>query len=121
MRDEIIFGKYEPRFYTGGIRRFENLNLEKLKKLVDLKFVDVEEYQNDSPTIREFIKFMEKYPDYTVMGYVVSIERSDYRVSLDGIEKIAPAESKAEENEFIELFRNADDFNINDEMYAWFD
>ena len=121
MRDEIIFGKYEPRFYTGGIRRFENLNLEKLKKLVDLKFVDVEEYQNDSPTIREFIKFMEKYPDYSAMGYVVSIERSDYRFSLDGIEKKIGAASGTEKNEFKKLFGDADEFESNSEMYAWFD
>lgn len=85
LRDEIIFGKYEPEKYMGGIRRFENLNLEKLQQLAILNFINLEEHQNYSPAVWEFIKFMKKYPEYTVMGYTVSIERSDYRVSLDGI------------------------------------
>ena len=31
LRDEIIFGKYKPEKYLGGIRRFENLNLDRLQ------------------------------------------------------------------------------------------
>lgn len=121
LRDEIIFGKYEPENYSGGIRRFENLNLDKLKKLAELNFVELNECQNCSPAIREFIEFIEKYPDYTAMGYVVSIERSDYRVSLDGIEKPFEAESATEKDEFVKLFGNADEFQSYPEMYAWFD
>ncbi len=121
LRDEIIFGKYESEKYMGGIRRFENLNLDKLQKLAMMNFINLEENQNYSPTVWEFIKFMRKYPEYTVMGYTVSIERSDYRVSIDGIEKQFGAESETEETEFIELFGDADEFENNSEMYAWFD
>ena len=121
LRDEIIFGKYEPAKYMGGIRRFDNLNLDKLKELAVLNFINLEENQNYSPTIREFIEFVEKYPEYTVMGYTVSIERSDYRVSIEGIEKNSTAESETEETEFIELFGNADEFDSDNKMYAWFD
>ena len=55
-RDEIIFGNYDRKSYVGGVRRFEGLSLEKLKQLVDLKFIDLEEYHNSSPTVREFIE-----------------------------------------------------------------
>ena len=121
LRDEIIFGKYEPEKYIGGIRRFENLSVEKLKKLAELNFIELNEYQNYSPTVQVFIEFMEKYQNYTVMGYTVSIERSDYRVSLDGIEKKSTAESETEKEEFKELFGNADEFESDSKMYAWFD
>ena len=121
LRDEIIFGKYEPEKYTGGIRRFENLSIDKLKKLEELNFIELNEKQNDSPTVKEFIEFMEKYQDYLAMGYVVSIKRSDYRVSLDGIEKCSEALSDKEKAEFTELFSSADEFENSAEMYAWFD
>ena len=65
LRDEIIFGKYEPEKYMGGIRRFENLNLGKLKEIAILNFINLEEHQNYSPA-------MKKYPEYTVIGYTVS-------------------------------------------------
>ena len=121
-RDEIIFGKYEPEAYrSGGMCRFENLSLEKLKQLVDLNFISLEERQNDSPSVREFIEFMEKYSGYTVMGYAISADRRDYRVSLEGIEKNNYVDSGEEISEFINLFGDADDFDTGHGMYAWFD
>ena len=120
-RDEIIFGKYEPKSYQGGMCRFENLSLEKLKQLVDLNFIRLEERQNDSPSVREFIEFMEKYSGYTVMGYTISGDRRDYCVSLEGIEKDNYVDSGEEISEFINLFGGADDFDTYHGMYAWFD
>ena len=120
-RDEIIFGKFEPKRYVGGIRRFDGLSLKKLKQLVELNFIDLEDYQNNSPTVREFIEFMEKYPDYTVMGYTVSIDRDDYRISLDGIEKRKVVYSEEEVDDFSSLFGDADEFDTGNAMYAWFD
>ena len=121
QRDEIIFGKYEPELYAGGTRRFDGLSLKKLRRLVELNFIDLEDNQNNSPTVREFIEFMEKYPDYTVMGYTVSIDRDDYRVSLDGIEKRKVVYSEEEVDDFSSLFGDADEFDTGNAMYAWFD
>ena len=36
-RDTIIFGEYDPRKYSGGIRSFEGLTVEELKTLVQKK------------------------------------------------------------------------------------
>ena len=83
-RDEIIFGNYDRKSYVGGVRRFEDLSLEKLRQLVDLKFIDLEEYHNSSPTVREFIEFMEKYEEYNAIGYTVSIDREDYCILTVG-------------------------------------
>ena len=120
-RDEIIFGKYESKAYKGGLRRFDNLSLEKLKKLVECKFIRLEECQNNSPSVREFIEFMEKYSGYTVMGYAISVKRTDYRVTLDGIEKREIVYSLDEVDEFESLFGDADDFDSYNALYAWFD
>ena len=88
---------------------------------MELNFIDLEDNQNNSPTVREFIEFMEKYPDYTVMGYTVSIDRDDYRVSLDGIEKRKVVYSEEEVDDFSSLFGDADEFDTGNAMYAWFD
>ena len=120
-RDEIIFGKYEPELYTGGIRRFDGLNIEQLEQLIEENFINVNEEHNNCPSVKEIFEFMKKYPDYTVMGYTVSIRREDYRVSLDGIEKQTSATLQVEKEEFIILFGNADEFDTVNMMYAWFD
>ena len=117
----FIFGKYESKAYKGGLRRFDNLSLEKLKKLVECKFIRLEECQNNSPSVREFIEFMEKYSGYTVMGYTISVKRTDYRVTLDGIEKREIVYSLDEVDEFESLFGDADDFDSYNALYAWFD
>ena len=120
-RDEITFGNYDRKSYVGGVRRFEGLSLEKLRQLVGLKFIDLEEYHNNSPTVREFIEFMEKYEEYNAIGYTVSIDREDYCIGLDGIEKKEPADSKEEIIKFTKLFEWADEFDTNCKIFAWFD
>ena len=120
-RDIIIYGEHDREAYRGGWRRFENLSLDTLKQLVDQNYIDLDERQNNSPSVREIMEFMEKYPDYTAHGYVISAKRPDYRVSLEGVEKRAPAASKEEKEEFKRLFKYADECNMTDCMYCWFD
>lgn len=119
-RDEMIFGRYEPSAYAGGIRRFEGLSLELVKKLIELKFINPDDAQNYSPTINGFIEYAEDWEDYEFGGYVVSIDRDDYRVSIDSIEKSEPI-SKKEMVAFVKMFRDADEFSIEDGLYAWYD
>ena len=118
-RDEIIFGSYNPDAYWGGVRDFEGMEVSTLKKLVDMRYADPEEAQNDSPTIEEFIRWMETYDGYVVNGYVVTDKRSDYRVSIESIEKIGIIENKDELVDFVNAFRYADEFDT--EGYAWWD
>lgn len=119
-RDKLIFGrKYNPaEIYD--IKRFENLSLTKLKKLIAGNFLELTDAQNAAPSIGEIYAFMKKYPKYKAHGYVVSINRSDYRVSLEGVEKGTTADSLKEMKDFAELFKDADDFNAA-KMYCWFD
>ena len=121
-RDEIIFGEYDEKKYHGGVRRFENLDLTALEKLVDQKFIDLEDAQNASPTVEEFLAFMKAYPDYTAHGYtVVNIDRNDYRVTLEGIGKNYEANDKEELKDFVKMFHSADELCIDKTMYCWYD
>lgn len=121
MRDEIIFGKYNPERYGGGIRSFSNMSLDTVKKLLELKFMDPEEQQNDSPTIEEIVEYAENMGGgYVFGGYAVSVNRDDYRVDITTISKDGPID-RSEELSFIDKFRFADEFDVEDGLYAWYD
>lgn len=120
LRNEIIFGKYDKDSYGGGAH-FENLSLDRLKKLFALNFIDPNDKQNECPTAGEILQFMEKYPEYTANGYVISAERRDYRVTLTGVGKDSPVENVDELKDFLALFEKADDFIVANEVYCWFD
>ena len=121
MRDEIIFGKYEPEKYQGGIRRFDNLAVDKIKKLVNMDFMYELDRQNDGPSVEVIVSFMEKYKGYGACGYAVSKDRPDYRVRLDGLEKIGEiAISEAED--FMKTFGAANEFTVTSTgVRCWYD
>ena len=121
-RDEIIFGEYDEDAYgMGGTRDFDYMSLETLARLLALKFIDPEDKQNDCPTVKEIFEFMAKYPEYTAHGYAVAPKRNDYRVSLHGVEKDTCIEDADELEDFMELFKHADDFEVSNTVYCWFD
>ena len=121
VRDEIIFGAYNEARYGGGIRSFKNLCLAKLEKLVEKDFIDLRDRQNNCPSVKEIWTFMQKYPDYKAHGYAVTIQREDYRVSLEGVSKDRSADTIEELKDFVDMFRYADNFDIEGRMYCWFD
>ena len=119
-RCEII-GITSPVEYWGGCCRFEGLTLDRLNLLFDERFIDPEERQNNAPSTLEFKSFLEAYPETTVHGYIVSPERDDYRVSIEGAEYNGEV-SKEMAMDFVEMFRFADDFTVSDNcLYCWFD
>lgn len=120
LRDTIIFGKDIPSY--SDICHFNGLSLDQLKQLIDSEFIELDECQNDSPTTQEIYDFMKKYPDYTAHGYVVTINRKDYRTTLEGVEKRSGFDSKQECNEFHKLFKSADELIVDeDNIYCWYD
>ncbi len=121
-RDTLIFGKFEPDKYAGGIRRFENVSFEVLDRLITEKFCDPNDCQNCAPSIRLIHGFMEKHPGYAAHGYAVELPRKDYRVSIEGVTKDTGYASVKELEDFVNLFHDADDFEAGPEgMYCWFD
>ena len=122
-RDEIVFGEAQDWTQSmGGIKCYQDLTLSELENLIKEGFADPEETQNDSPSIQEFLDFMREYPFVRAHGYVVSNERDDVRVSVEGIEAdrsdVTPEFFRA----FVQLCRYADEFDDSDAgVYAWWD
>lgn len=119
-RDKIIFGEYDPDAYAGGIRNFEGMQLDTLKKLIEKNFIRAAERQNEAPTTAQILAFMERYPEYTAHGYAVTSKRFDYRVTIEGVSKGNVADTVQELEDFTRLFGNADNFNTGI-MDCWFD
>ena len=115
-RDLIIYGKKDYDNYTS----FHDLSFSKLNQLVSEKLINLDEQQNDAPTIEEIYDFMKKYPSFTCHGYVIR-NRPDHRVSLEGVNyRGIPTIEMI--SDFADLFRHADDFMIQEEnLYCWFD
>jgi hypothetical protein len=121
-RDAILFGRgYEPKQYLGGIRRFDNVTAGGLRLLLKGGFLDLYDAQNNSPTAREFLRFVEEHPKFTVFGYAVSPDRDDYRVTIEGCEtgKILSAEDVAD---FSDKFSGANEFSVSQNgARCWYD
>ena len=121
MRDVLIFGRYRPKMYEhGGIRRFEGMTRKTLWELLLRGFIDPEDTQNLAPSVKEIYDFMRRNRGYTCHGYAVSVDRDDYRVSIEGVCKGEPAKSPEEFQDFKETFKYADEFNPSI-MWCWFD
>lgn len=118
-RDQIIFGKYEPKSYCGGVRYFKRMNASTLRRLIKEGFCNPEDCQNCSPSNEEFLEFMEDNDGYFVNGYVLSADRNDYRVSIESIERADNIETKEELEAFVIFARGADEFDTKG--YAWWD
>ena len=108
--------------YGGGIEYFKNLSADTLRTLIEQKFIDPESTQNCSPTVSEFLEFMEARPAFKAHGYAVKLSRDDYRVSIEGLK--ARGVSQEDMHAFIRTFRDADDLNFEDDgsdCFCWYD
>lgn len=131
QRDKIIFeNSVAP--YGSGIARFEGISLQKIEQLIALNFLDSNQRQNSSPSVREFLDFAKKlskeYPKIAKQiyfhGYVVDSLRDDCRTSLEGMgiergEQDITPEIKAKLKLY---FRGADDVQFDSgEFWCWYD
>lgn len=102
-------------------KNFEGVTALQLRALLESNFSDEEDAQNDSPTYREFLEFMEAHPGVTAHGYIVTPDREDCRVSIEGIE-YEGAYTMEWLKDFAFLCRHADEFKIDENgFYCWYD
>ena len=120
-RDEMIFKNNNSTYEIGGVRWFEEIDVDTAKQLIKEGFLDPNDRQNDSPTAAKFIKFCEKYPQVKMHGYVVSPGRSDTRVTIEGLVCKKDINNDLRTDFEIE-FSNADDLDCNTtSLYCWWD
>lgn len=119
-RDKILFGSADVDYKFGGIEHFRGIDCDTLEQLLEEDFIDPEECQNCSPSTEEFFEFMKRHPEFTAHGYAVSPKRSDYRITIEGIESDEDCNNQEVLEDFIGLCRFADEFCIHP-PYAWWD
>jgi hypothetical protein len=139
-RDQIMIPYLKERYnhdiVNYDVLTFGRLPINVLQDLVDKKFIDPEEAQNDSPSVREFMEHMIKYPTLLAHGYIVSNKRKDYRISIEGlhIPKVMLGNSikflkeklpKYPPKKYLKLhFKNANEFIFDEEdqmFWCWWD
>lgn len=130
LRDYLIFGEKYLK-YLGGCEHFDKISLKQLQDLIRMDFVDESMTQNMSPSIQEFRQWAEKvvaeYPHLEetlgFFGYVVSVERDDYRLSIEGcfINEAVDNLPHTVVDDFIKRFENADSLRASTKLYCWFD
>ena len=123
LRDMLLFGEaYDKSKYMGGVRYFKNLTTEGIHDLLNHNFIEADECQNNSPTTQGFLEYMEEWPGYYAHGYAVSFDRSDVRVTIEGIAKEGVFIERSELIAFVERFRYADEFVVGDRnLRCWYD
>ena len=95
--------------------------MDKAEALLNERFLDPEQTQNDSPPARAFVDFMMRCPGVTCHGYVIGPDREDYRVSVVGIASQGPMSDEMR-REARRLFGDADEFvQEADSLYVWYD
>lgn len=119
--EKIIFGNEVKWEYPSDIKYIEELSIEQLNALNKEGLLDLEEQQNYSPTIKEFIDFMSEFPQVKAHGYIVSPQRDDCRISIEGL---ICNENITEELlfQFANGFHLADEFQVSKEcLRVWWD
>ena len=106
------------------LERFD-LKLDQIKSLLEHRFLDPEEKQNNSPSVQEFIEFAENHPigffEVIFESYAVYLPRPDYRVTIEGI-RLEGEIPKEVLIDFSNQFLGADEFQIGGESArAWWD
>lgn len=120
-RDKILGMNVKWDKKTLGTYRIEQVNLDTLNLLVSNNFIDLEERQNESPSVKEFMQFLEKQPSFRAHGYAVGPKRNDYRVTLEGIlikEKFITKDLKIA---FYEFCKEADEIITKGDLWCWWD
>ncbi len=56
---------------------------------------NMEETQNDSPSVQEFLDIEKKYKDIKYIGYIIKKPRTDFRVSIEGFTLVTQSADEA--------------------------
>lgn len=131
LRDNLLFGHdYIKRYYSGGIYRFDNLYMYRLLELIQLGYINIDSKHNDSPTVKQMIKFIEDVDipkeDVVFNGFALSKSRTTTKNSSITIDSLCILNEAPDFvcDDFKKEFQNADELDIDYNSgfcYAWWD
>ena len=119
-RDKILFTNPSNRY---DIKYFTDINGGTLQYLIEHKYIhDNDPVQNGNLYVSDLVEFMLKYPTNTFAhGYIISINREDYRTSLEGLIVKAPFNDK-QKADFFFAMNGCDELSQDaDKLRAWWD
>jgi hypothetical protein len=100
---------------------FQGVPVGVVGQLLEERYLDPDRRQNDSPTSSEFFAFLRRHPEVLAHGYATSIEREDYRVTIEGVSYRGTV-SGSLRRDAEQLFRGADEFRLEaNGLFVWFD
>lgn len=72
---------------SGGIVYLDKITLDQVNKIKEIAkdFYNDDDRQNNSPSCKELIDFVEENPQFIFEGYIVTPEREDYRFTITAI------------------------------------
>lgn len=110
---DVMLEFYRTEKGFGGIYHFKGVPPKIIQHLADLRLLDLDDRQNDAPSIGEFVDFALSMPNCSITfhGYAVSADREDCRVSIEGLE-LKDGGNHAMQD-FILFNRHADEFEID--------
>ncbi|MDF9839845.1 MULTISPECIES: hypothetical protein [unclassified Paenibacillus] len=122
-RDDLlgIRGEWAALKNSHSVRDFDYIDVHILKELIENKYIDPLDTQNESPSVEEMFLFMNKYPIIRAKGYAVSPFRKDYRVSIDTLFVPKRFVSRRFKQEFLSFCASADELTAKPRLHAWWD
>lgn len=110
----------DAKNFFGGCARFVGMTYKTLKTLVDKGYADPADNTNGSTTLGEYLEFMKEHPRFKAHGYVISNDRDDRRITVEGLE--AERVTIKEMVAFTDLDRMADEFEATQSYCrSWWD
>lgn len=106
----------DDKNFFGGCASFNGINAKTLQMLVDKGYADLEDNTNGSTTLGEYLDFMKKHKRFKAHGYIVSNDRDDRRITIEGLE--ANRVTITEMVDFTDLDRMADEFRAT-QLHCW--
>lgn len=106
---------------SDDIAEFEDLDYLSLQELINAKFINPASRQNASPLFGDFLDFLSRYPSVKTFGYAVSPNREDYRIALTGLTVDGQDVSKDLRACFAKFAKTADEIDLTDDLYCWWD
>jgi hypothetical protein len=85
LRDEIL-RPYIPNALGKSLSRFRGLPLDVLETLVAHGFVALGKWNRCAGVDSLFLPFLRRHPEFTAHGYAVHKDRSDCRITIEGVE-----------------------------------
>jgi hypothetical protein len=114
-------GPFAELGVAANIFYFRDVPAEVVARLLAERFMDPDQRQNASPSSAEFLAFMQRHPGVLAHGYATSIEREDYRVSIEGVSYTGAASDELR-RDAVRLFGSADECRVDGAgLYVWYD